>query len=426
LNKEIAALQEERDSIASKWRNEKEVVEKIQTIKKNIEQYKLEAITAERQGNYGRVAELRYGTIKEAEHKIESLQKELDEMQAKGAMIDEEVDADDIAEVVARWTGIPVSKMLESERKKLLNLEEDLHRRVIGQDEAITAIADAIRRSRAGLQDSRRPIGSFIFMGTTGVGKTELAKALAEDLFNTEDAMIRFDMSEFQERHSVSRLIGSPPGYVGYDEGGQLTEKVRRKPYSVVLFDEIEKAHPDIFNILLQVLDDGRLTDNKGRTADFKNTIIIMTSNIGANIIQENYSDRSNCSETELFEKTKAELMELLKRTLPPEFINRIDEIVMFQPLSKREIREIIKLQINNLNKLLEQQNIKLEFTKYALDLLVELGYEPTYGARPLKRVIQKKILNELSKIILDGKVEKDSTITVDSLEDGKFIFLNQ
>ncbi|HOF46020.1 MAG TPA: AAA family ATPase, partial [Bacteroidales bacterium] len=426
LNKEIAALQEERDSIASKWRNEKEVVEKIQTIKKNIEQYKLEAITAERQGNYGRVAELRYGTIKEAEHKIESLQKELDEMQAKGAMIDEEVDADDIAEVVARWTGIPVSKMLESERKKLLNLEEDLHRRVIGQDEAITAIADAIRRSRAGLQDSRRPIGSFIFMGTTGVGKTELAKALAEDLFNTEDAMIRFDMSEFQERHSVSRLIGSPPGYVGYDEGGQLTEKVRRKPYSVVLFDEIEKAHPDIFNILLQVLDDGRLTDNKGRTADFKNTIIIMTSNIGANIIQENYSDRSNCSETELFEKTKTELMELLKRTLPPEFINRIDEIVMFQPLSKREIREIIKLQINNLNKLLEQQNIKLEFTKYALDLLVELGYEPTYGARPLKRVIQKKILNELSKIILDGKVDKDSTITVDSLEDGKFIFLNQ
>ncbi len=426
LSKTISELQEQRNVIATKWRSEKEVVEKIQNIKTNIEQYKLEAINEERQGNYGRVAELRYGIIKNAEREIEELQTELDAIHDKGAMIDEEVGADDIAEVVARWTGIPVSKMLESERAKLLHLETELHKRVVGQDEAITAIADAIRRSRAGLQDSRRPIGSFIFMGTTGVGKTELAKTLAEYLFNTEDAMIRFDMSEFQESHSVSRLIGSPPGYVGYDEGGQLTEKVRRKPYSVVLFDEIEKAHPDIFNILLQVLDDGRLTDNKGRTADFKNSIIIMTSNMGSNIIQENYSDRGSFSDTEVFEKTKVEIIDLLKKTLPPEFINRIDEIVMFQPLSKREIKEIIKLQINDLNNLLAQQNIKVEFTKFALDLLAELGYDPTYGARPLKRVIQKKILNELSKIILEGAVIQGNTIMIDSLEDGKFIFFNK
>ncbi len=426
LSKTISELQEQRNVIATKWRTEKEVVEKIQNIKTNIEQYKLEAINEERQGNYGRVAELRYGIIKNSEREIEELQKELDAIHDKGAMIDEEVGADDIAEVVARWTGIPVSKMLESERAKLLHLETELHKRVVGQDEAITAIADAIRRSRAGLQDSRRPIGSFIFMGTTGVGKTELAKTLAEYLFNTEDAMIRFDMSEFQESHSVSRLIGSPPGYVGYDEGGQLTEKVRRKPYSVVLFDEIEKAHPDIFNILLQVLDDGRLTDNKGRTADFKNSIIIMTSNMGSNIIQENYSDRGSFSDNEVFEKTKIEIIDLLKKTLPPEFINRIDEIVMFQPLSKREIKEIIKLQINDLNNLLAQQNIKVEFTKFALDLLGELGYDPTYGARPLKRVIQKKILNELSKIILEGAIIQGNTIMIDSLEDGKFIFFNK
>ena len=297
---------------------------------------------------------------------------------------------------------------------------------MVGQDEAISAIADAIRRSRAGLQDMKRPIGSFIFMGTTGVGKTELAKALAEYLFNTEDALIRFDMSEFQESHSVSRLIGSPPGYVGYDEGGQLTERVRRKPYSVVLFDEIEKAHPDIFNILLQVLDDGRLTDNKGRTADFKNTIIIMTSNLGSNIIQDNYADRDNYSDEEVFERTKAEVIDLLKKTLKPEFINRVDEIVMFQPLSKREIKNIIKLQVNQLNDLLGQQNIKVEFTKYALDQLAELGYDPVYGARPLKRVIQKKILNELSKIILGGTLKTDETIMVDSLEEGKFAFFNK
>jgi ATP-dependent Clp protease ATP-binding subunit ClpB len=379
----------------------------------------------ERQGNFGRVAELRYGLIKEAEEQIVKLQQELDGLQADGAMIDEEVGADDIAEVVARWTGIPVTKMMESEKLKLLNLEEELHKRVVGQDEAITAIADAIRRSRAGLQDSKRPIGSFIFLGTTGVGKTELAKTLAEYLFNTEEAMIRFDMSEFQEAHSVSRLIGSPPGYVGYDEGGQLTDKVRRKQYSVVLFDEIEKAHSDILNILLQVLDDGRLTDNKGRVADFKNTIIIMTSNIGSHLIQENYADKGKYSDEEVFEKTKTEVTDLLKKALRPEFLNRIDEIVMFQPLSKREIKDIIKLQINDLNHRLNEQGIQVEFTKYALDLLAEMGYDPIYGARPLKRVIQKKILNELSKILLSGSLNKDMPIKVDSFEEGKFAFFN-
>lgn len=425
MNKMIAELQERRNSVASKWRAEKDVAEQIQKIKVDIEKFKLEAAEQERQGNYGRVAELRYGIIKDAENKIVVLQEELDKLQKDGAMIDEEVGADDIAEVVARWTGIPVNKMMQSERAKLLHLEEELHKRVIGQDEAIGAIADAIRRSRAGLQDSRRPIGSFVFMGTTGVGKTELAKALAEYLFNSEDAMIRFDMSEFQEAHSVSRLVGSPPGYVGYDEGGQLTEQIRRKPYSVVLFDEIEKAHPDIFNVLLQVLDDGRLTDNKGRTADFKNTIIIMTSNLGSNVIQDNYADRSRYSDDEVFERTKTEVIELLKKTLPPEFINRIDEIVMFQPLSKREIKDIIKLQINQLNDLLSQQNIQLEFTKYALEVLVNMGYNPVYGARPLKRVIQKQILNELSKIILSDSLRKDVPIVVDSFEEGKFSFFN-
>jgi ATP-dependent Clp protease ATP-binding subunit ClpB len=426
LSKTIAELQEQRNVIATKWRNEKSIVDSIQTKKAKIEEYKQEAVNQERQGNYGRVAELRYGLIKTEENEIANLQAELAKIQGDKAMIDEEVGADDIAEVVARWTGIPVSKMMQSERTKLLNLEEELHKRVVGQDEAISAIADAIRRSRAGLQDMKRPIGSFIFMGTTGVGKTELAKALAEYLFNTEDALIRFDMSEFQESHSVSRLIGSPPGYVGYDEGGQLTERVRRKPYSVVLFDEIEKAHPDIFNILLQVLDDGRLTDNKGRTADFKNTIIIMTSNLGSHIIQDNYADRDNYSDEEVFERTKTEVVDLLKKTLKPEFINRIDEIVMFQPLSKREIKNIIKLQVNQLNDLLGQQNMKVEFTKYALDQLAEMGYDPVYGARPLKRVIQKKILNELSKIILGGTLKTDETIMVDSLEEGKFVFFNK
>ena len=426
LSKTLSELQEQRNAIAGKWHAEKEVIDKIQHLKAQIEDYKLEATNEERQGNYGRVAELRYGLIQNAEKEITKLEGELEDLQKDKALIDKEVGADDIAEVVARWTGIPVSKMMQSERTKLLHLEEELHKRVVGQDEAITAIADTIRRSRAGLQDSRRPIGSFIFMGTTGVGKTELAKTLAEYLFNTEDALIRFDMSEFQEPHSISRLIGSPPGYVGYDEGGQLTEKVRRKPYSVILFDEIEKAHPDIFNILLQVLDDGRLTDNKGRTADFKNTIIIMTSNLGSHIIQDNYADRAKYSDEEVFERTKAEVTDLMKKSLPPEFINRIDEIVMFQPLSKREIKGIIKIQIDQLNKLLAEQNIKVEFSKYALDLLCDLGYDPLYGARPLKRVIQKKILNELSKIILEGKVSQDGTIMIDSLEDGKFAFFNK
>jgi ATP-dependent Clp protease ATP-binding subunit ClpB len=425
LSKTISDLQEERNAFYTKWRAEKDVAENIQKKKADIEHFKLEAAEQERQGNFGRVAELRYGIIKEAEGQIEKLQIELERLQADGAMIDEEVGSDDIAEVVARWTGIPVTKMLQSEKMKLLHLEEELHKRVIGQDEAITAIADAIRRSRAGLQDSKRPIGSFIFLGTTGVGKTELAKTLAEYLFNTEDAIIRFDMSEFQEAHSVSRLIGSPPGYVGYDEGGQLTDKVRRKQYSVILFDEIEKAHPDILNMLLQVLDDGRLTDNKGRIADFKNTIIIMTSNIGSHIIQDNYAVKGKYSDEEVFEHTKTEVTDILKKALRPEFLNRIDEIVMFQPLSKREIKDIIKLQINDLNSRLEEQGIQVEFTKYALDLLAEMGYDPVYGARPLKRVIQKQILNELSKILLAGTLNKDLLIKIDSFEEGKFAFFN-
>lgn len=426
LTKAISELREQCNSLESKWHAEKEIVDKIQHNKQLIEDYKLEATNEERQGNYGRVAELRYGLIKNAENEIKQLQDDLVVVQGDKAMIDEEVGEDDIADVVSRWTGIPVNKMMQSERAKLLHLEEELHKRVVGQDEAISAIADAIRCSRAGLQDSKKPIGSFIFMGTTGVGKTELAKALAEYLFNTEEAIVRFDMSEFQEKHSVSRLVGAPPGYVGYDEGGELTDKIRRRPYSVVLFDEIEKAHPDVFNILLQVLDDGRLTDNKGRVADFKNTIIIMTSNLGSEIIQNNYSDMGNYSEEEVFERTKAEVNELMKKTLRPEFINRIDEIVMFQPLSKREIRNIVKMQIDNLNKLLEPQELKVEFTKFALDLLVELGYEPLFGARPLKRVIQKRILNELSKYILQGNVKKEGTVIVDSLEDGQFVFYNK
>ncbi len=423
LSKTISELQEKRNAISTKWRSEKEIMDKIQHCKDEIEAYKLEAQNEERQGNYGRVAELRYGLIKNDEDMMQKLQAELEALQGDKAMIDEKVGADDIAEVVARWTGIPVSKMMQSEKSKLLHLEEELHKRVVGQDEAIAAVSNAIRRSRAGLQDPKRPIGSFIFMGTTGVGKTELAKALAEYLFNTEDAIIRFDMSEFQEPHSVSRLIGSPPGYVGYDEGGQLTEKVRRKPYSVILFDEIEKAHPDVFNVLLQVLDDGRLTDNKGRLADFKNTIIIMTSNLGSNIIQENYSDRANLTDEEVFDRTKAEVTDLLKKSLKPEFLNRIDEVVMFQPLSKKEIKEIINLQISQLGDLLSQRNIKVEFTRYAMDLLSNLGYDPLYGARPLKRVIQKYILNELSKIILAEDIKPDSVIMVDSVEDGKFVF---
>ena len=421
LNRTLAELQEERNSLYMKWKSEKEIVDQIQKLKVDIEQYKWEANEQERQGNYGRVAELRYGLIKTAENKIEDLQEELKELQVSGALIDEEVDSEDIADVVSRWTGIPVTKMMQSEKNKLLHLEEELHKRVVGQDEAITAVADAIRRNKAGLQDPKRPIGSFIFMGTTGVGKTELAKALAEYLFNTEEALIRLDMSEFQESHSISKLIGSPPGYVGYDEGGMLTEKIRRKKYAVILFDEIEKAHPDIFNVLLQVLDDGRLTDNKGRTADFKNTIIIMTSNLGSPIIQEHYSNYTEENKEEIFEKSKAEVTNLLKKTLPPEFINRIDEFVMFQPLSKKEIKEIIKLQLNGLNALLEEQGIRVHFSKYALDLLGELGYDPIYGARPLKRVIQKKILNELSKVILSGEYSHDQVIQIDCFGDDQF-----
>lgn len=426
LSKTISELNEQRNALSAKWQAEKDIVDKIQHNKKLIEDYKLEATNEERQGNYGRVAELRYGLIKNTENEIKQLQDELAIVQGDKAMIDEVVGEDDIADVVSRWTGIPVSKMMQSEKSKLLHLEEELHRRVVGQNEAITAVADAIRRSRAGLQDSKRPIGSFIFMGTTGVGKTELAKALAEYLFNTEEAIIRFDMSEFQEKHTVSRLIGAPPGYVGYDEGGELTDKVRRRPYAVILFDEIEKAHPDVFNILLQVLDDGRLTDNKGRVADFKNSIIIMTSNLGSDIIQGNYADSNGLSDEEVFERTKAEVNALLKKTLRPEFLNRIDEIVMFEPLSKREIRDIVKMQIHHLNELLEQQNITVEFTKYAIDQLVELGYEPLYGARLLKRVLQKKILNELSKFILEGNVEKQGVIVADSIEDGTFVFFNK
>ena len=397
LSKTIAELQEQRNVIATKWRNEKNIVDSIQNKKAKIEEYKQEAVNQERQGNYGRVAELRYGLIKNEENEIEKLQAELTSIQGDKAMIDEEVGADDIAEVVARWTGIPVSKMMQSERTKLLNLEEELHKRVVGQDEAISAIADAIRRSRAGLQDMKRPIGSFIFMGTTGVGKTELAKALAEYLFNTEDALIRFDMSEFQESHSVSRLIGSPPGYVGYDEGGQLTERVRRKPYSVVLFDEIEKAHPDVFNILLQVLDDGRLTDNKGRTANFKNTIIIMTSNA---------------------------TREQLKATMRPEFLNRIDEIITFTPLTKEQIADVVRLQMKKVTDMLEPQGIRLETTEAAISYLAQEGYDPDFGARPVKRAIQQYVLNDLSKKLLADEVDRTKPIIIDEFGEG-LVFRN-
>lgn len=425
LSNQISELSEERNALKARWEQEKELVNKIQQYKNEIEQYKFQATQEERNGNYGKVAEIRYGKIKELEAAIETTTKQLHDIQGDSPMIDEAVGADDIAAIVARWTGIPVSRMMQSEKEKLLKLEEELHKRVVGQDEAIEAIANAIRRSRAGLQDSKRPIGSFIFLGTTGVGKTELAKALAEYLFNTENAIVRIDMSEYQESHSVSRLVGAPPGYVGYDEGGQLTEKVRRKPYSVVLFDEIEKAHPDVFNILLQVLDDGRLTDNKGRVADFKNTIIIMTSNIGSQIIQENYSKISDYSDENVQEQTRLDIMQLLRKTIRPEFLNRIDEIVMFKPLSKNEIREIVLLQINQLKYMLEENDITVHLTDYAVDALSEMGYDPQYGARPLKRIIQKHILNNLSKMILADKITKDSEITIDIIDD-EFVFYNK
>ena len=423
LNQELSELSEQRDQMKARWQNEKSVVEAIQTEVKNIESYKLEAEQAERSGDYGKVAELRYGRIKEAEKKVTDLKVQLKQLQADSAMINEEVDSDQIAEVVSKWTGIPVTRMMQSERERLLHLEEELHKRVVGQDEAISTIANAIRRSRTGLSDGRRPIGSFIFLGTTGVGKTELAKALAEVMFDDEDMMVRIDMSEYQERHSVSRLIGAPPGYVGYDESGQLTEAVRRKPYSIVLFDEIEKAHPDVFNILLQVLEDGRLTDNKGRVADFKNTIIIMTSNMGSDLIRERLEGNDNFTDYELSE-TKNAVMELLKQHLRPEFLNRIDEIIMFRPLTKTQIREVVKIQLGIVSKMLEKNDVLITATDEALDHLADIGYDPAMGARPVKRVIQREILNELSRQILEDRIKTNDTIIIDVI-DGQFVFYN-
>ncbi|HEX8426489.1 ATP-dependent chaperone ClpB [Hymenobacter sp.] len=424
LNKELSELTAKRDSLKAQWENEKSVLTSIQEQKEAIERFKLEADQAERQGDYGRVAELRYGKITEAEVKLKTLQDEANANKDGGSMLQEVVTHEDIAEVVAKWTGIPVSKMLQSDREKLLNLEQELGKRVAGQTEAIGAISDAVRRSRAGLQDPKRPIGSFIFLGTTGVGKTELAKALAEYLFNDENSMVRIDMSEYQERHAVSRLIGAPPGYVGYDEGGQLTEAVRRKPYSVILLDEIEKAHPDVFNILLQVLDDGRLTDNKGRVANFKNTIIIMTSNTGADIIQRNFKELNEYNHDEVVDRTREEVVERLKGHMRPEFLNRIDEIVMFQPLKRREIRKIVDIQFRQIQLRLEEAGIRLEATDEVLDFLGEQGFDPQFGARPLKRVLQRLVLNELSKDILSGRVSKDAVVEA-VLEDGQIRFLN-
>ncbi len=425
LSKEIAELSEQRNSLKAKWESEKEVVHGIQKEKENIDKLKFEAEQAEKAGDYGKVAEIRYGKITEAEKRLNKVQQKMKEMQGEKTLLKEEVDSEDIAEVVAKWTGIPVSKMLQSEREKLLHLEEELSKRVAGQEEAIQALSDAVRRSRAGLQDPKRPIGSFIFMGTTGVGKTELSKALADYLFNDDNAMVRIDMSEYQERHSVSRLIGAPPGYVGYDEGGQLTEAVRRKPYSVILLDEIEKAHPDVFNILLQVLDDGRLTDNKGRVANFKNTIIIMTTNIGSHIIQENFEKITDENYFDVLDDTKEEVFTLLKKSVRPEFVNRIDEIIMFRPLSRKDIRKIVDIQVDLVCKRLDESGIKLEITDAARERIAKLGFDPQYGARPLKRVMQREILNELSKQILSGKVHKDSVILVDLRNDTEFTFEN-
>ncbi|MEI6088222.1 MAG: AAA family ATPase, partial [Bacteroidota bacterium] len=426
LNIEISNLSVERDTLKAKWREEKEIVERIQNTKANIEKLKLEAEQAERNGDYGKVAEIRYGKVKEEELLIEEATKQLNTLSAHSKrLMKEEVDAEDIADNVAKATGIPVSKMLQSEREKLLHLENELHNRVVGQEEAITAVADAIRRSRAGLQDPKKPIGSFIFLGTTGVGKTELAKALAEYLFDDESMMTRIDMSEYQEKHTVSRLVGAPPGYVGYDEGGQLTEAVRRKPYSVVLLDEIEKAHPDVWNILLQVLDDGRLTDNKGRVVNFKNTIIIMTSNIGSSIIQEAFEDIDENNVDTIIEKTKMDVMTLLRQTVRPEFLNRVDEIIMFQPLLKKQIQGIVKIQLEGLRKLVLDNGIQLSFSDYLLEFLAEQGYDPQFGARPLKRLIQKLIVNDLSKKILSGQIDKTKNVLVDVF-DGVVVFRNE
>lgn len=419
LNKEIAELKEQETSYKAKWESEKQLVNKIQQNKKEIEQLKFEADKAEREGDYGKVAEIRYGKLQSLESEIKSIQEDLKKKQGDNAMIKEEVTAEDIADVVSRWTGIPVSKMLQSERDKLLHLEDELHKRVIGQDEAIEAVADAVRRSRAGLQDPKRPIGSFIFLGTTGVGKTELAKALAEYLFDDESLMTRIDMSEYQEKHTVSRLIGAPPGYVGYDEGGQLTEAVRRKPYSVVLFDEIEKAHPDVFNILLQVLDDGRLTDNKGRTVNFKNTIIIMTSNLGSSYIQSQFEKINDQNHDQVVAETKTEVMNMLKKTIRPEFLNRIDEIIMFQPLNKDQIEQIVRLQINGIKKMLEENGVTLQMSDQAIDFIATAGYNPEFGARPVKRAIQRYLLNDLSKKLLSQEVDRSKPIIVERSGDG-------
>ena len=422
--KELANLSEERNGLNAKWEAEKEVVDGIQQAKKDVEQYKLEAEQAERSGDYGKVAELRYGKIKEANALSESLKEKLIEIQHKEKIVKEEVDSEEIADVVSKWTGIPISKLVEAEVEKLLKLEDELHKTVIGQDEAISAVANAVRRNRAGLQDENRPIGSFIFLGTTGVGKTELAKALSEYLFNDRDSLIRIDMSEYQEKHSVSRLVGAPPGYIGYDEGGQLTEAVRRKPFSVVLFDEIEKAHPDVFNTLLQVLDDGRLTDNKGRVVNFKNTILILTSNIGSHIIQGNYENAKLGDLDLIADRTKEEVFELLKNTLRPEFLNRIDEKIMFTPLNLKEITDIVKVLFEDIQERLIKQNVTIEATEFAIEELARLGYDPQFGARPLKRVIQKKVLNQLSKEILGGAIKPGSKIKLDVFESGNFVFV--
>ncbi len=424
LGMDLANLKEERNEIFTKWKSEKDVVDNIQAVKLEIEDYKFEAEQAERNGDYGKVAEIRYGKIKEAQERLDVLHKQLQENQSGNSLIKEEVTREDIAEVVAKWTGVPVMKMLQSEREKLLHLEDELHQRVVGQEEAIGAISDAVRRSRAGLQDVKKPLGTFLFLGTTGVGKTELAKALAEYLFDDENAMTRIDMSEYQERHSVSRLVGAPPGYVGYDEGGQLTEAVRRRPYSVILLDEIEKAHPDTFNILLQVLDEGRLTDNKGRLADFKNTIIIMTSNMGSQIIQEKFENLKGGIEAAT-EAAKLEVLGLLKQTVRPEFINRIDEIVMFTPLTSANIKQIVSLQLKSVTKMLAHQHIVMDATPEAIDYLAQKGYDPQFGARPVKRVIQREVLNQLSKEILAGKVTAESVILLDCF-DGQLVFRNQ
>lgn len=424
LSKEISELKEEEKDLKAKWQSEKEVINKIQQNKIDIENTKFEADKAEREGDYGKVAELRYGKLKELETEIEKLQAQLHEMQGNTAMVKEEVDAYDIADVVSRWTGIPVNKMLQSERDKLLNLENELHRRVIGQDEAIAAVSNAIRRSRAGLQDPKRPIGSFIFLGTTGVGKTELAKALAEFLFDDENMMTRIDMSEYQEKFSATRLIGAPPGYVGYDEGGQLTEAIRRKPYSVVLFDEIEKAHPDVFNILLQVLDDGRLTDNKGRVVNFKNTIIIMTSNMGSQLIRENFAGITPKNHDEIVEKTKREVLDMLKMNMRPEFLNRIDETVMFEPLNLQEIEQVVRMQLDGVVRMIQKNGVRLEFTDEAINWIAQMGFDPEFGARPVKRAIQRLVLDTLSKKLLAGNVDRSNPIIVD-MKDGELDFKN-